>query len=70
MNHTTTSIIENSALVAGTGACAAGTTAAAIGVATTVTIATAPAWAIPVAIAGGVTALGAGEWQLYKWLRK
>lgn len=81
--------VENGTLVAGTGACAAGMTAAAIGGAPgglvvcgfpfvaelgspffLTTIATAPAWALPVAIAGGAAALGAVGWKVYKRIVK
>jgi uncharacterized membrane protein YebE (DUF533 family) len=33
--------------------------------------AAAPAWAVPVAVAGGAAALGAVGWKVYKkWIRK
>ena len=37
---------------------------------TSTTFVTTPAWAVPVAIAGGAAVLGVGGWKLYKWIRR
>ena len=60
------------ASIGGTVAPAAVIAAESLGVpiATTTTVVTAPAWAIPVAVAGGIAALGVGGWKLYRGLRK